>query len=101
MEYMIGVDVGTTSTKSVLYDMEGKVVAYANSGYKLHQDVPDMAEEDPDDIFDAVVEVLGQVIRKGKNQARRTKRNLILICNAQFDPNGPKRPTTDSGYYLG
>lgn len=66
MEYMIGVDIGTTSTKSVLYDMKGKVIAYANSGYQLYQDVPDMAEEDPDDIFDAVIEVLGQVIRKAK-----------------------------------
>ncbi len=73
MEYMIGVDVGTTSTKSVLYDMEGKVIAYANSGYQLYQDVPDMAEEDPDDIFDAVVEVLGQVIRKGKIKAGELK----------------------------
>ncbi|WP_334333286.1 gluconokinase [Companilactobacillus sp. HBUAS59544] len=73
MEYMIGVDIGTTSTKSVLYDMKGKVIAYANSGYQLYQDIPDMAEEDPDDIFDAVIEVLGQVIRKGKVQKGELK----------------------------
>ncbi len=73
MEYMIGVDIGTTSTKSVLYDMKGKVIAHANSGYQLYQDVPDMAEEDPEDIFDAVIEVLGQVIRKGKVQKGELK----------------------------
>ena len=73
MEYMIGVDIGTTSTKSVLYDMKGKVMAYANTGYQLYQDVPDMAEEDPEDIFDAVIEVLGQVIRKGKVQTNEIK----------------------------
>lgn len=66
MDYMIGADIGTTSTKAVLYDMKGKVIAYANSGYQLYQDTPDMAEEDPEDIFGAVVEVLGQVMRKGK-----------------------------------
>lgn len=66
MEYIIGVDIGTTSTKSVLYDMKGKVIAYANAGYQLYQDIPDMAEEDPEDIFDAVLEVMGQVIRKSK-----------------------------------
>lgn len=66
MEYIIGVDIGTTSTKSVLYDMKGKVLAYANVGYKLYQDIPDMAEEDPEDIFEAVLNVMGQVIRKSK-----------------------------------
>ncbi|KRN99334.1 gluconate kinase [Companilactobacillus kimchiensis] len=70
---MIGVDIGTTSTKSVLYDMKGKVIAYANTGYQLYQDIPDMAEEDPEDIFDAVIEVLGQVIRKGKVQSSEIK----------------------------
>ncbi len=73
MEYMIGVDIGTTSTKSVLYDMKGKVIAYANSEYQLYQDIPDMAEEDPDEIFDAVIEVLGQVIRKGKVKSDEIK----------------------------
>lgn len=73
MDYMLGVDIGTTSTKSVLYDMKGQVVAYANAGYKLYQDIPDMAEEDPDDILDAVVEVMGQVIRKAKAQASEIK----------------------------
>jgi len=68
MDYMLGVDIGTTSTKAVLYDMKGKVIAYANAGYKLYQDVPDMAEEDPDDILDAVVAVMGQTIQKSKAQ---------------------------------
>lgn len=71
MNYIIGVDIGTTSTKSVLYDLKGKVIAYANKGYQLYQDTPDMAEEDPDDIFDAVIEVLGQV--KGKVQTSEIK----------------------------
>ena len=43
--------------------------AYANVGYPLYQNVPDMAEEDPDEIFEAVVEVLGKVMRKGHVQA--------------------------------
>jgi len=73
MEYMIGVDIGTTSTKSVLYDMKGKVIAYANDGYQLYQAEPDMAEEDPDDIFEAVIEVLGQVIRKSKAKTTEIK----------------------------
>lgn len=65
MEYIIGADIGTTSTKAVLYDLKGNVKAYANVGYPLYQDTPDMAEEDPEEIFNAVTDVLFQVMRKG------------------------------------
>lgn len=37
MKYMIGADIGTTSTKAVLYDLKGNVKAYANVGYHLYQ----------------------------------------------------------------
>lgn len=73
MNYMIGVDIGTTSTKSVIYDLKGQVIAHADQGYQLYQDRPDMAEEDPEDIFDAVVDVLGQVIRKSKAKPEEIK----------------------------
>ncbi|MFD1670778.1 gluconokinase [Agrilactobacillus yilanensis] len=71
--YMIGTDIGTTSTKCVLYDLKGHVIAHADKGYPLYQDVPDMAEEDPEDIFNAVIDVLGQVIRKVKVKPEEIK----------------------------
>ncbi len=40
MEYMLGVDIGTTSVKTVLYDLDGKVQGYSNDGYDLYQDTP-------------------------------------------------------------
>ncbi|BAP85196.1 gluconokinase [Paucilactobacillus hokkaidonensis JCM 18461] len=64
MDYMIGVDLGTTSTKAVLYDDQCNVLGYANKLYPLYQDQPDMAEEDPNEIFDAVVDALTEVLRK-------------------------------------
>jgi len=66
MDYMIGVDLGTTSTKVVLFDMKGQAQAYANNPYPLYQDTPDMAEEDPEEIFEAVIAGLTEVMRKGK-----------------------------------
>ena len=36
MKYMIGVDMGTTSTKAVLYDENGKFIMKHNIGYDLH-----------------------------------------------------------------
>ncbi|MDF7626403.1 gluconokinase [Leuconostocaceae bacterium ESL0723] len=64
MDYMIGVDLGTTSTKAVLFDDQNKVVAQSNMGYDLYRDIPDMAEEDMEEIFVAFVNSIGSVIRK-------------------------------------
>ncbi|USS86328.1 gluconokinase [Fructilactobacillus cliffordii] len=64
MEYVIGLDIGTTSTKTVLYDEAGKVRGYSNDLYNLYQDTPDMAEEDPEEIFSAIISGLSKVIEK-------------------------------------
>lgn len=73
MEYVIGVDLGTTSTKTVLFNKKGEALAYSNIPYPLYQDTPDMAEEDPEEIFTAVINGLGEVMRKGKVQPDELK----------------------------
>lgn len=62
MKYIIGIDTGTTSTKCVLYDQKGTVIAHADAGYQLIQTEPGMAEEDPDEILQAVLTTLKQVM---------------------------------------
>ncbi|WP_404975179.1 gluconokinase [Weissella paramesenteroides] len=66
MDYLIGVDLGTTSTKVVLFDTKGHVIASANKGYKLYRDAPDMAEEDLDEIWEAFTDAMAQVTRSAK-----------------------------------
>jgi gluconokinase len=60
--YMIGVDIGTTSTKSVLFEESGKVVTKADEGYPLYTPTSSVAEQDPDQIFRAVVQTLKRVM---------------------------------------
>ncbi|MDR2660786.1 MAG: gluconokinase, partial [Lactobacillaceae bacterium] len=64
MEYFIGVDLGTTSTKAVLFDKKGTVIATANHGYELYRDAIGMAEEDLDEIFDAFSESIREITHK-------------------------------------
>ena len=45
MKYMIGVDIGTTSTKSVLYDENGTFIMKHQIGYDLHTPNVDVSEE--------------------------------------------------------
>ncbi|QQZ09789.1 gluconokinase [Heyndrickxia vini] len=53
--YMMGVDIGTTSTKAVLFTKKGEVVHTFSKGYPLHNPTPAIAEQDPDEIFQAVI----------------------------------------------
>ena len=68
MGYLIGVDLGTTSTKAVLMTVEGKIIATSNHEYNLYRDEPDMAEQDLDEIFNAFVAVMKEISKSAKNE---------------------------------
>lgn len=63
----IGVDIGTTSTKAVVFSAGGKVEGHHSVGYPLHTPAPGVAEQDPDEIYAAVLAVI-----RGAVQAART-----------------------------
>ena len=53
----IGIDVGTSSTKALLVDSSGEVLASAREEYPMHRPHPGWAENDPDDWLRAVISV--------------------------------------------
>lgn len=55
LNYMIGVDIGTTSTKAVLFTEHGKIIAKSDGEYPLLTPAPSFAEQDPDEIFQTVI----------------------------------------------
>ncbi|MCZ8522647.1 MULTISPECIES: gluconokinase [Paenibacillus] len=63
-KYVIGVDIGTTSTKSVLFNTEGVLIASHNIEYPLHSPKPAIAEQDPDEIFRAVTATVKYAVQK-------------------------------------
>ncbi|MGE1103802.1 gluconokinase [Peribacillus simplex] len=62
--YMLGVDIGTTSTKAVLFTKKGDVIQQENIGYPLY--TPDMttAEQDPEEIFQAVLKAFTNITKQ-------------------------------------
>lgn len=68
MNYIIGIDVGTTATKGVLYDMDGKEIASLSQGYPLIQEETGQAEEDPKRIFDAVQNIIFALAQKAQGE---------------------------------
>ncbi|WP_254434116.1 gluconokinase [Halobacillus sp. Marseille-Q1614] len=62
--YYLGVDIGTTSTKSVLFNKKGEVLAQHTINYPLHTPNPLVAEQNPEEIFEAVLGTIRDTIRK-------------------------------------
>ena len=49
MNYLIGIDVGTSATKTVLFDENGVVTASSSCEYPLYQPHNGWAEQKPED----------------------------------------------------
>ncbi len=64
--YVIGADIGTTSTKALLYTHKGEVVAQHSVPYPLLSPTPATAEQDPDEIFSAVIASIRQVVGQSR-----------------------------------
>ena len=60
-DILIGLDVGTTATKAVAFDLAGVARAEASSGYGLLTPGQGWVEQDPEALWRAVVEVLRAV----------------------------------------
>lgn len=63
MKYIIGIDLGTSGTKTVLFDISGKAVASATAEYPLYQPQNGWAEQNPEHWWTACVNTLRQVLQ--------------------------------------
>lgn len=73
MNGLIGIDIGTSATKTVLFDEEGRVLASASREYPLYQPRNGWAEQDPHDWRDAVLETLKRVMEESKVRPEEVK----------------------------
>jgi len=61
MNYYIGIDIGTTSTKAVAFSANGEVLAKEAIGYAIQHPQPECSEQDPDEIFEAVINSISKI----------------------------------------
>lgn len=62
--YLIGMDIGTSGTKTVLFDTEGNALAEAFAAYPLYQPQNGYAEQDPEDWWAAACDTLRRISPK-------------------------------------
>ena len=64
MKYVLGIDLGTSGTKTVLFDQEGRGVCSATVEYPMAQPQNGWAEQDPADWWNAAVTTIRTVLEK-------------------------------------
>ena len=73
MNYLIGIDLGTSSTKTVLFDENGEVIASAGKDYPLYTPQNGWAEQKPEDWRDAALETIAAVVKESGVNAEDIK----------------------------
>ena len=86
MRYLLGLDVGTTAIKGVLFNEEGESIAQFSSEYNLDLSKPDFVELNPDIYWESAKKVIRQILAKSKRKPKEIKALSIssqgetLIC---------------------
>lgn len=73
MSYVIGVDIGTQSTKALLMSIQGAIVAQATVSYKVEQPRPLWAQQWPDVWLEAVYESVAAAVAQSQVPASEIK----------------------------
>ncbi len=73
MSYLLGIDIGTSGTKAVLFDGRGKTLESALYEYPMYQPKVGWAEQDPEDWWKAVCYTVKEVIGKSGLNASEIK----------------------------
>ena len=62
MDYLLGIDVGTTNTKAVLYDLEGQMRAVASAPTPVTEEGAGRATHDPEALYETTVAVIRRAV---------------------------------------
>ena len=62
MDYLLGIDVGTTNTKAVLYDLAGQMRAVASAPTPVTEEGAGRATHDPEALYQTTVAVIRQAV---------------------------------------
>ena len=62
---LVGIDVGTTGTKTIIFDFEVQIVATGYTEYSCHYPQPNWVEQDAEEFIEAVFTTNRQALKNG------------------------------------
>ncbi|MCC6578835.1 MAG: xylulokinase [Phycisphaeraceae bacterium] len=71
MAYLLGIDIGTSGTKTLICDTKGKVYATATAEHDLYSPRPGWSEQDPRQWWQATCQATKAVMKKAKVKAEQ------------------------------
>ena len=91
MDAILGLDIGTNSTKAVLYDLDGRKLATASHAYPLLTPQPGWVEQDAEAVWAALVKTLAEIVdRSGEHKilglTLAAQAGSIIPCDEMGDP---------------
>ncbi|MFH2130081.1 MAG: FGGY family carbohydrate kinase, partial [bacterium] len=66
MSIFLGIDIGTSGTKTLAIDAEGRILADAMETYPCYVPKPLWSEQDPEDWWQATIKSVKRVIEKAR-----------------------------------
>lgn len=87
MEYVIGLDLGTSSIKGIALNRSGEVVLKSSESYPLYNSREGYSEQEPEDWYNASIKVLENIVRSLKEYDLRAisisgqMHSLVLLNN--------------------
>lgn len=93
-EAILGIDIGTSSTKGILFDIMGGEIAVASRDYPFLTPQPGWVEQDPELVWGALLDVLAELTRAAGDGAGchvlalalAAQGGSIIPADAQGDP---------------
>jgi xylulokinase len=92
MEYLLGLDIGTTATKCVLLSEDGSFIDLAEKNYELSYPREGWVEQNPHDWWDAAVETVRCVVSRNVLHGRVAALSLsaqggaLVLLDKRFKP---------------
>ncbi len=92
-DYILGVDIGTSSSKALAFKLDGKVEVQHQIPYKTQHPKPGYSEQNPDNILEAVVGVIRAVLKAMNRQplcvSFSSAMHSLMAVNKKGDPISP------------
>ena len=74
-KYILAIDQGTTSSRAIIFDREGKEVSMAQNEFRQHYPKPGWVEHDPDEIWGTTSGVIADALAS----ANITRKQIVAI----------------------